>query len=210
MAIYRTNRSRTTSFIGKFKFNYEILLGQIPGGESTGPGVDKGIVQAFPTNAFVNLGTSTGFNFSGIVANSVSPPDPTPGGNSYDRHPWNEYGGLAQFANLEYDSVAKTVKIPFSFSLSLQGQGQTSTTIYDKFILEVVNIDLAKDFKQVTGSIEGTVYFGAPLEEYVEINEFLPSEIQTKPSSSGCGDDEIVVLKDLDKDTVRQFPRYNS
>ena len=210
MAIYRTNRSRTTSFIGKFKFNYEILLGQIPGGESTGPGVDKGIVQAFPTNAFVNLGTSTGFNFSGIVANSVSPPDPTPGGNSYDRHPWNEYGGLAQFANLEYDSVAKTVKIPFSFSLSLQGQGQTSTTIYDKFILEVVNIDLAKDFKQVTGSIEGTVYFGAPLEEYVEINEFLPSEIQTKPSSSGCGDDEIVVLKDLDKDTVRQFPRYTT
>jgi hypothetical protein len=210
MAIYRTNRSRTTSFIGKFKFNYEILLGEIPGGESTGPSVNKGIKQAFPTNAFVNFGTSTGFNFNGIVANSVSPPTITPGGNSYDRHPWNEYGGLASFANLEYDSVAKTVKIPFSYQLELLTKEQNPQRLSGKFILEVVNIDLNTEFKQVTGSVEGTVYFGAPLEEYVQIDEFLPSKIQTKPSSSGCGDDEVVVLKDLDKDTVRQFPRYTT
>ncbi len=198
MAIYRTNRSRTTSFIGKFKFNYEVVLGNPPGTPTLRDGA-----AIYTTNAAVNFSSTTPFfNFSGIVG--YNPPT-----SKAFEYPWlgTDYGEISSSV---VEKIGDKVKIKFSFSLSAGfGQGQNNLNITDAFVIDLVEVNL-KDFGVFTGSVEGEVYFGAPLEEYVEIDEFLPSEIKTQPSSSGCGDDEIVSVKDLDKNTVRQFPRYTT
>ena len=198
MAIYRTNRSRTTSFIGKFKFNYEVVLGNPPGEPTTRDGA-----AIYTTNAAINFSSTTPFfNFSGIVG--YNPPT-----TKAFEYPWlgTDYGEISSSV---VEKVGNKVKIKFSFSLSAGfGQGQNNLDIKDSFVIDLVEVNL-RDFGVFTGSVEGEVYFGAPLEEYVEIDEFLPSEIKTQPSSSGCGDDEIVSVKELDKNTVRQFPRYTT
>ena len=198
MAIYRTNRSRASSFIGKFKFNYEVVLGNPPGTPTLKDGA-----AIYTTNAAVNFSSTTPyFNFSGIVG--YNPPT-----RKAFEYPWlgTDYG---EISSRVVEKIGDKVKIKFSFSLSAGfGQGQNNLNILDAFVIDLVEVNL-KDFGVFTGSVEGEVYFGAPLEEYVEIDEFLPSEIKTKPSSSGCPDDEIVSVKDLDKNTVRQFPRYTT
>jgi len=186
MAIYRTNRSRTTSFIGKFKFNYEVLLGN-PIKNFSFPI----FVKSYPTNAEVVF-SSTDCSF----VCRVGEPNLTVS---------NTFGRDTVFLEPEYVESSKKYKIKLNFQfIAGISQGQNAVNISDSFVLELVDFDknvATKTLKSFSGSIEGTVYFGTPLEEYVGIDEFLPSEIKTKPSASGCGDDEIVVIKDLNKDT---------
>ena len=201
MATYKTNRSRTTSFIGKFKFNYEIVLGVIPGTEFN----FNERKQDFATSAAVNF-SHDAFTFNGAVLNN-------PPVEAAFRYP----GGGADINQglVVYDEVAKKVYILFSFTLEKRNEFQSTTRMSGPFVLEVVDFNYEQspregNFKIVSGSVEGTVFYGAPLDEYVSIEEFFPSEIKTEPSRTGCGNDEFVVQKEFDKNTVRQFPRYTT
>ena len=201
MATYKTNRSRTTSFIGKFKFNYEIVLGVIPGTEFN----FNERKQDFATSAAVNF-SHDAFTFNGAVLNN-------PPVEAAFRYPGA--GADINQGLVVYDEVAKKVYILFSFTLEKRNEFQSTTRISGPFVLEVVDFNYEQspregNFKIVSGSVEGTVFYGAPLDEYVSIEEFFPSEIKTEPSRTGCGNDEFVVQKEFDKNTVRQFPRYTT
>ena len=165
MAIYRTNRSRTTSFVGKFKFNYEALFGN--------PKKDISIpifVYSYPTNAQVIFG-ATDCSFVCRVGEPNS-------------NVSNTFGRDTVFFEPEYDQNSKKYKIKLNFEfIAGISQGRNAIKISDSFVLELADFDknlATKTLKSFSGSIEGTVYFGTPLEEYVGIDEFLPSEIKTK------------------------------
>ena len=166
MATYKTNRSRTTSFIGKFKFNYEIVLGVIPGTEFN----FNERKQDFATSAAVNF-SHDAFTFNGAVLNN-------PPGEAAFRYPGA--GADINQGLVVYDEVAKKVYILFSFTLEKRNEFQSTTRISGPFVLEVVDFNYEQspregNFKIVSGSVEGTVFYGAPLDEYVSIEEFFPS-----------------------------------
>jgi hypothetical protein len=62
----------------------------------------------------------------------------------------------------------------------------------------------------VRGSIEGFIFDNEPLDEYVEVSEYYPSEVQTRPGNCPGSLDEFWVDKKLDQNTVRQWPKYTS
>ena len=201
MATYKTNRSRTTSFIGKFKFNYEVVLGVVPGTEIA---LRENKID-FTTDAAVYFGQDA-FTFNGSVLNNL-PDDKT---FNYDGTRGEYNKGL-----VVYDEVAKKVKILFFYKLEKFNETGPKSILSGSFVIDEVDFDYSitpveGNYKIVSGSVEGTVFYGTPLEEYVSIDEFFPSKIETQPSSSGCGDDEIVTQKDFDKNSVRQFPRYTT
>jgi PKD repeat protein len=191
MATYKIDRSRNLSYVGKFKFNYEVVVG-----------IDG---QPFARGQFFwNTGAYFDFNFaggafqaSGLVANN--PPDSFP----YFDHGWD--GNSYIFGPGDVQPGTQNRIIRFNYFLK-----DNFNSIKDNFILEIFPIDESGiKSTTVSGTIEGSVFYGMPLDEYVDIDEYYPMELGD-PTPTNCGDNENWIPKKLDKDTVRQWPKYTT
>jgi hypothetical protein len=180
MAVYKIDRSRNISFIGKFKFNYEVVFGnqnEIAGASNSGQ-------TNFTTGSYIRFEYGDIFTGSCAVVNR----DPEDNLTNFDLYSHGD-GGIAQFGPNLYDSRNKTASAKFSFNLQAKEFGGT---IRDSFILFTVPYDPnSQEVVGVSGTIEGTIYFGMPMNEFVGIDEYYPSENYFLPSVSNCGDDEF-------------------
>jgi PKD repeat protein len=191
MATYKINRSRNLSYVGKFKFNYEVVVGI--------DGVPGTAGQFFwNTGAYFDFDFAGGtFKASGLVANN--PPDSYP----YFDHGWDGKSYIFGTGDQEVGSQRRIIR--FNFLLN-----DKFNKIRDNFILEVFPIDLSgMKSTTVSGTIEGSVFYGMPLDEYVDIDEYYPMELGD-PTPTACGDNENWIPKDLDQDTVHQWPKYTT
>ncbi len=201
MATYKIDRSRNISFMGKFKFNYEVVFGNARGGEFAGPKSGK---TNFTTGSYVRFEYGDIFVGSCVVANR----DPEAETSNLPFY-LNGDGGISDFGPNLFDSSSKTASIRFSFNLKADQFGQG--TIRDFFVLATVPYDPSTgEVKAISGTIEGVMYFGMPMNEYIGIEEYWPSENYFQPSANNCGDDEFWKPKKLDENTIRQWPKYTT
>jgi hypothetical protein len=152
MATYKINRSRNLSYVGKFKFNYEVVVGI--------DGVSAAAGQFFwNTGAYFNFNFAGGeFEASGLVANTQ------PDTFQYFDHGWNGVSYTFGPGQQEVGTQKRIVR--FNYYL----KAGKNESIRDNFILEVFPIDLSgMKSTTVSGTIEGSVFYGMPLDEYVEI-----------------------------------------
>jgi len=210
MSTYRINDPRNISFIGKFKFDYVVQLVNF-GLKGSKVWDDANYI----TGAFVQFQRGEEFNAQCIIAN-VQPDHPTNVGSSFFTHP---YGGDGGFGGI-VDPITFKREIKFQFFIK---SGQ-SVPLRGHFVLETpsppTDADLrdmddfgivTKYVRNVSGTIEGYVYENSPHNEFVDIEEYYPSEnyFQISPV---CPDNENEYWRNLplDSKTVRQFPRYTS
>jgi len=191
MATYKIDRSRNLSYVGKFKFNYEVVVG------IDGKPFARG--QFFwNTGAYFNFNFAGGsFEASGLVANTQADTFP------YFEHGWN--GNAYTFGSGDVQIGSQNRIIRFNYFLK-----DNFNSVRDNFILEIFPIDESgMKSTTVSGTIEGSVFYGMPLDEYVDIDEYYPMELGD-PTPTNCGDNENWIPKKLDKDTVHQWPKYTT
>ena len=208
MATYKIDRSSSLQKTGKFKFDYQIV---ITGGD----------LNAGTTNLYNNItaGAVPEFILNSVTCSMyIGQPKPitaggdaTPGG-----HPWTDRGGLYGFGNF-LDPRDSTVKIPITFVYQSPGELIANGVRYKGGYFETINFysepydKVNKPDKILSGSVEGEFFVGLGTNEFVDIDEYYPSE-NYFIGSSVCPDneDEYWKNKDLTKETVRQWPKYTS
>jgi PKD repeat protein len=210
MATYRLNDPRNISFIGKFKFDYVVQL--VNKGQKGSKVWDDA---NYITGAFVQFQRGEEFNAQCIIAN-VQPDQPTNAGSSFFTHP---YGGNGGFGGIVDPTTFKR-EIKFQFfiksgqSVPLRGYFvlETPSPPTDADLRDMDDFGIATKYvRNVSGTVEGYVYENSPHNEFVDIQEYYPSEnyFQISPV---CPDNENEYWRDkpLDEKTVRQFPRYTT
>ena len=207
MALYKIDRSRNLKFIGKFKFNYTIVLSTFQSAGSNG----QWVYSTFNRGAYIyfDRGVET-FQAACLVANKNADSDSRFFGNPFD--------SLADFGQIHYDPVTGLHDIRFYYfikgKISHRGyfvlSKQTGPNSNDASSNTGENTKGTTYFRTIRGSIEGYVYDNDPLNEFVEISEYYPSEVQTKPGNCPGSTDEFWTEKKLDENLVRQWPKYTT
>ena len=211
MALYKIDRSRNLKFIGKFKFDYTVVLSTFRAQGSQG---GKWTYATFNRGAYIyfDRGVET-FQAACLVANKDANSDYRFFGNPFDQ--------LADFGSntIYYDEATGLTDIRFYYFL----KGKTSQKGH--FVLSKQtgpnSNDTRSDLGEITGggvpyyrtirgTIEGYVYDNDPLDEFVEISEYYPSEVQTRPGNCPGSTDEFWIEKKLDENLVRQWPKYTT
>jgi hypothetical protein len=205
MATYKIDRSRNLSFIGKFKFNYEVVFGNDQAGELAGPTNGQTF---FTTGSYVKFDYSDKL-FVGSCA--VANRDPEDNQDNIALY-LNGDGAISNFGPNLFNTFNKTASVKFSYNLkAAQFGGETGGSVRDSFILATVPFDANNfDVVAVSGTIEGVMYYGTPMNEFVGIDEYYPSENYFIPAGNNCGDDEFWKLRKLDEKTIRQWPKYTT
>ena len=182
MSLYQIDRPRTASFVGKFKFNYFCT---IRGRNSPDTPSVRVPVVSFPTNA------SIGFD-------------------AYQ----NEFRAGLTIGQLESGVYAysqannKKVYLALFFSLDAPG-GQIED---DPIVFEVIDFDNFRDEDKTTsGTVEGYVFYGAVMNEFVDIQEYYPSK-DYFINSPVCPDNQnqYWYQEELNSSTVRHWPKYTT
>ena len=198
MALYKIDRSRNVGFVGKFKFNYQFIYGdsRLVNYQGKVTGIGK-----------VNTGAYVGF-FYGPEVFEAEIATAWPGGDirKINNHPEFD-GGPIKFGTYLVDGVNKKATSSLLIRIKV---GQISET----FPIFIDTIDFDPDGKTIgisAGSIEGYVFYGHPYNEFVDIQEYYPSE-NYFITSPVCPDNENEYWKnkELDSKTVRQWPKYTT
>ena len=208
MSTYKIDRSNSLQYTGKFKFDYQVNI--VPGDliSSRGTGIYQGIsAGAYP--AFTLKSVSCSIYVGEKPSTSVGP-GATPG-----NHPWPDQGGLYNFGNF-IDGGRHVLKIPVTFFIQSPGALIADDVFYKSYSETIIlytepyDPDI-KPNKTLGGSIEGEFFVGLGTNEFVDIDEYYPSE-NYFIGSPVCpdNDDEYWKNKELDKDTIRQWPKYTS
>ncbi len=205
MATYKIDRSRNISFIGKFKFNYEVVFGNDQAGELAGPTNGQTF---FTTGSYVKFDYGSNL-FTGSCAVANRDPEDNQSNVGLYRH---GDGEISNFGPNLFDTLNKTASVKFSYNLkAAEFGGEFGGSIKDSFILATVPFDANNfDVVAVSGTIEGVMYYGTPMNEFVGIDEYYPSENYFIPAGNNCGDDEFWKLRKLDEKTIRQWPKYTT
>jgi PKD repeat protein len=203
MSLYKINRSRSLSFVGKFKFDYTV--------EFNGSAVRW---TQFGSSRGAYIDFRRGLEFTGLCVVSNNSADD----NGYIEHPFGPGGDFGIPApdvggnyevRLNYFLKGGLTSERRYFTLSIQPPPNSNDEL-----LNDPGDELAGGFSQlrriVRGSIEGFIFDNEPLDEYVEVSEYYPSEVQTRPGNCPGSLDEFWVDKKLDQNTVRQWPKYTS
>ena len=205
MSLYKINRSRSLSFFGKFKFDYTV--------EFNGTNTEWRFYGS-PRGAYINFERISAFRAQCVVSNR----EIIDGDNSnYIDFP---FGGGVYFG-LPSPKLNKVYEVRFLYKL----EGVNKFSGYFTLLVEpppnandeqlgnpgdeLAGGGLSRR-RIVRGSIEGYVYDNDPLNEYVDISEYYPSEAQKIPGNCPGSLDELWFNKKLDKDTVRQWPKYTT
>jgi PKD repeat protein len=208
MATYKIDRSSSLQSTGKFKFDYQINVI----GDDLFAGFSN-IYNTISAGAFPKF-TLKGTTFSLYVGDT--PPNTVGGDAKPEGHPWADRGGFYGFGNF-LDSGRKLLKIPITFQIQCEGaillpNGSADKDYYETIILYTEPYDfINKPNKSASGSIEGEFFVGLGTNEFVDIDEYYPSE-NYFIGSPVCPDneDEFWKNKDLTQETVRQWPKYTS
>jgi hypothetical protein len=110
MATYKIDRSRNISFIGKFKFNYEVVFGNNQATEIAGIKVGQTF---FTTGSYVKFDYGSNL-FTGSCA--VINRDPE-GETSNVKLYFNGDGAISDFGPNLFDTDNKTASVKFSYNL---------------------------------------------------------------------------------------------
>jgi len=203
MSLYKINRSRSLSFVGKFKFDYTVEFN----GTNT-----QWRFYGGPRGAYVDF--RRGLEFTGLCVVSNNAAD----SGGYVTHP---FGQKADFGNpapdiggnyevrLNYFLKGGLTSERRYFTLSVQPPPNSNDETLGNPDDELAGGGLSRR-RIVRGSIEGFIFDNEPLDEYVEVSEYYPSEVQTRPGNCPGSLDEFWVDKKLDQNTVRQWPKYTS
>ncbi len=206
MATYKIDRSRNISFIGKFKFNYEVAFGNFD--------IFSGRFGAkanFTTGSYVsfNYGSDLFIGQCAVVNRNIE--------DNRNNLPLNRNGdgGISAFYHNDldvFDDINKTASIRFTYKLNADMfGGPTGGSVDDFFVLSTIPYNrFADEIAVVSGTIEGVMYYGTPTNEFVSIDEYYPSENYFIPAGNNCGDDEFWKLRKLDEKTIRQWPKYTT
>jgi len=215
MATYKIDRASSAQYTGKFKFDYQINL------------ITDDLIGGF-NNIFqvVSAGAYPSFFFKGVTCAMYigELPETTRGGSASPKsHPWDGYdpifqeqrGGNFGFGNF-VDGQRNLAKIPITFFIQSFGGIEVNGGL-DKDYSETVILytetynPTTMGNKIMSGSIEGEFFVGLETNEFVDIDEYYPSE-NYFIGSPVCPDneDEFWRNKELTKDTVRQWPKYTS
>ena len=215
MATYKIDRSNSLELTGKFKFDYQVNI------------ITDDLIGGF-NNIYqvVSSGAYPSFFFKGVsCAMYVGEiPESTRGGSANPKsHPWDGYdpifketrGGNFGFGNF-VDGSRNLAKIPITFFIQSFGGIEVNGGV-DKDYSETVILytetynPRTMGNKIMSGSIEGEFFVGLGTNEFVDIDEYYPSE-NYFIGSPVCPDneDEFWKNKELTKDTVRQWPKYTS
>jgi PKD repeat protein len=198
MATYRIDRARGMTFSGKFKFDFQVTIGNE---EALKGGVVIG-------QSKLQAGAYVRFNYGADAFQAecfVGRFSEFPTGSSLFGHPWPENGGTYSFGN--FYGVRK-VTIPLTVRIKAD-QGISITQV---FTIDVIDFDIAsKQVFNYSGSVEGEFFYGMTMDEYVDIDEYYPSE-NYFIKSPVCPDNENEYwkLKDLNETTIRQWPKYTT
>ena len=195
MSLYQIDRPRNVSFVGKFKFNYQVKLGAQRIGAPT-----DGQYQ-WDTNAAAR------FTFNGLDGLVGTVGVANLGGNlgSFFKY-YN--GELPIFGTNEYDSVSKKAVIRIAYELI---PVKPNITQRDYVVVDLVDFDPTKKFQSASGTVEGYIFYGLPTDEFVDIEEYYPSK-DYFVGSPVCPDNEnqYWYQEDLNEKTVRHWPKYTT
>jgi PKD repeat protein len=182
MSLYQIDRPRNVSFVGKFKFNYFCT---IRGRNS--PDTPRTIVPVLSFPTIANVG--------------------------FDAYQ-NEFKAGLTIGQLESGVYAysqennRKVYLALFFSLDAPG-GQIED---DPVVFEVIDFDNFRDEDKTTsGTVEGYVYYGAVMNEFVDIQEYYSSKDYFIVSPV-CPDNEnqYWYQEELNEKTVRHWPKYTT
>ena len=182
MSLYQIDRPRTATFVGKFKFNY---FATIRGRNSPDTPSTRVPVVSFPTNANVGFDAYLGEFRASVTVGQLE-------------------SGIYTYNNTNN----KKVYLALLFSLKGPG-GQTED---DPVVFDVIDFDNFIDFDKTTsGTVEGYVYYGAVMNEFVDIQEYYPSKDYFIVSPV-CPDNEnqYWYQEELNEKTVRHWPKYTT
>lgn len=202
MSLYKINRSRSLSFVGKFKFDY---TAEFNGTNS------EWRFYGVPRGAYVSFERISAFTGACVISN-----------NAVDSA---NYIGFPFERSVSFGNPAPVIGGPYEIRLNYLLKGKISNRGH--FTLSVQPPPNSTDDslgnpgdvlaggglsrrRIVRGSIEGFIFDNDPLDEYVDISEYYPSEVKTRPGNCPGSLDEFWVNKKLDKDTVRQWPKYTT
>lgn len=195
MALYQIDRPRTTSFIGKFKFNYQVTFGKAEVGS---PKIGQAF---FETDAGVRFTINDNDGLVALVGVCSK------GGNLESL--FNYPDRLPDYGPNDYDSQTKESIVRLGYEL-IPGKPDVPQRDY-------IEIDRVKFIPtegvsvSVSGTVEGYVYWGAVANEFVDIQEYYPSK-DYFVGSSVCPDNEnqYWYQEDLNEQTVRHWPKYTT
>ena len=203
MATYKIDRSSSLELSGKFKFDYQInfIVSDFNAGPRT---VDYfASAAAYPTFELKSVKCKM------YIGDPLSPLDDP--NQKAETHPWTGNYSFGQF----YDITNKFIRIPVTFFFESPGGIIANDITYkggyvENYVLYVEAYDALTD-KVLSGSVEGEFFVGLGTNEFVDIDEYYPSENYFS-GSPVCPDneDEFWRNKELTKDTVRQWPKYTS
>jgi PKD repeat protein len=208
MATYKIDRASSLQYTGKFKFDYQVNIVSGDLISSRGTGIRQSIsAGAYPVFKLKSVSCSL---YVGEKPSTSTGPAAKP-----ENHPWPDQGGLYNFGNF-IDGGRYVLKIPVTFFIQSPGSLIANDIFYKEYsetiILYTEPYDPnVKPDKTLSGSIEGEFFVGLGTNEFVDIDEYYPSE-NYFIGSSVCPDneDEYWKNKDLTKDTIRQWPKYTS
>jgi PKD repeat protein len=198
MSLYKIDRSRNVGFVGKFKFNYQFVFGD--------PRLVNTSLARVTGKANINVGAAVAFDygpliFEGSIATAWVGGDIGKISNYPD--PDN---GTGMFGTPSYPRP-----LTARSSLLVRIKVGAISTTFDVPIEDIPFDPNGKSVGLSAGTVEGYFYYGHPYNEFVDIQEYYPSE-NYFITSPVCPDNqnEYWKDKDLDDKTVRQWPKYTT
>ena len=214
MATYKTDRDRNYGFVGKFKFSYTVRF------DDESAIIDFGTVKVL-AGAYIIFDQDQ--NFTAQISIGRSFPDDKVdsvlGGAGF-----NWFGEAANILNVSipsyklFDNFGNKIPLIFKLKGAVDLRGSFILDIQppldknkDSFILIGQNINNAgkRYFRDVSGTVEGYVYQGKPLLEFVEISEHYPLKEIRVPNTCNTTN-QVWSADELTEKTVRQWPKYTS
>ena len=213
MATYKTDRDRNYGFVGKFKFSYTVTL------ISAGPdfGLRFGSAQVNSGAYIIFEKESPDAEIKQFTAN-ITIGTETPDADS------NWFGEQANIFNTTspgYNLQNIGNVIPLYYDI----KNATGLFLSGLFILDIQkDLDINKDglllkgqggqgqnfyYRYVSGTVEGYVFDGNPLSEFVEISEHYPLKETRVPNTCNTTN-QVWVPDQLNEKTVRQWPKYTT
>ena len=199
MSLYQIDRPRAATFIGKFKFNYQVSFGyKSPGGD-----IYREVRNNWDENAAVRFTFNGNDGLVGIVTVA---------------NPGADLGTFFGWPLSTQDSP-KTGR-PIFQGYKNQGELYVAYNLdpgNDLTQRDFIKIDIqdyipARDtFATMSGTVEGYIYWGSVNNEFVDIQEYYPSK-DYFVQSPVCPDNEnqYWYQEELNEKTVRHWPKYTT
>jgi len=207
MSTYKTDRDRNYGILGKFKFSYTVTLVSYQG-QYVGIRFDSAQVNS---GAYIKFNNESNTFVAELSIGTRLPGELDEFGQGAGAN-WFDGDGVT---SPNFSLINLGPKIPLFYRIKAG-----AVPLSGIFILDVQpELDKIKDgylgkprnlyYRHVSGTVEGYVYNGNPLSEYVEISEHYPLRETLVPSNCDA-DNQVWVAEELTEKTVREWPKYTT